>query len=207
MDRKLLIQTIQKDITKYYVEIMKTSVLFLILLAAVILLASYNEKVQSPEGFGGVKGSNVVEAGTQNNSSSFQENYNNDSVVDVTQLEQINASLQKGPVLLKIGAEWCGPCRAMKPILKDLAKEYAGKATIMSIDVDQSPDLANYFVVNAVPDTSVIVGIENNEYVYMREDGKVSKERFQARIVGLRNKPEFEEILNFALQTEDVKSK
>lgn len=172
---------------------MKTSALFLILLAAVILIASYNGKVQSPEG--------------SNYNDSNYNNSNNNSVVDVTQLEQINASLQKGPVLLKIGAEWCGPCKAMKPILKDLAKEYAGKATIMSMDVDKSPDLANYFFVSAVPDVTVILGIESNEYVYMQEDGKVTKDRFQARIVGLRDKQEFEEVLNLALQTENDKSK
>lgn len=167
---------------------MKTSVLFLILLAAVILIASYNGKIQSPEG-------------------SNYNNTDNNSVVDVTRLEQINASLQKGPVLLKIGAEWCGPCKAMKPILKDLSKEYAGKATIISLDVDKSPDLANYFVVSAVPDVTVIMGIENNEYIYMREDGEVTKDRFQARIVGFRDKQEFEKILNLALRTENDKSK
>lgn len=167
---------------------MKTSVLFLILLAAVILIASYNGKIQSPEG-------------------SNYNNTDNNSVVDVTRLEQINASLQKGPVLLKIGAEWCGPCKAMKPILKDLSTEYAGKATIMSLDVDKSPDLANYFVVSAVPDVTVIMGIENNEYIYMREDGEVTKDRFQARIVGFRDKQEFEKILNLALRTENDKSK
>ena len=73
------------------------------------------------------------------------------AVVEVTQLEQINTSLQKGPVLLKIGAEWCGPCQEMKPILKELATEYEGKATIMSVDVDQSPKLADYFGVELYP--------------------------------------------------------
>jgi thiol-disulfide isomerase/thioredoxin len=185
---------------------MRITVLFLILLAAVIIIAGYNEKIQDPRG-SGVKGSSVVTTMTQDNSASSQENYNNDSVVDVTQLAQINASLQKGPVLLKIGAEWCGPCQKMKPILNDLAKEYAGKATIMSVDTKESPLLADYFVVNAIPDSSVIVGIENNEYVYMQEDGKVSKNRFQARIVGLREKQEFEKILDIAIQKENEKSK
>jgi thioredoxin 1 len=186
---------------------MKITVLFLILLAAVIIIAGYNEKIQGPRGSGGVEGSNVVTGGGQDKTASSQENYNNDSVVDVTQLAQINASLQKGPVLLKIGAEWCGPCRAMKPILNDLAKEYAEKATVMSFDINKSPLLADYFIVNAIPDSSVIVGIENNEYVYMQEDGKVSKNRFQARIVGLREKQEFEKTLDLALQKENEKSK
>ncbi len=94
----------------------------------------------------------------------------------------------------------------MKPILKDLATEYAGKATIMSIDVDKSPKLIDYFGVDSVPDSSVIVGIENNEYVYMQEDGKASKDRFQTRIMGLRDKQEFEKVLDLALQKGNSKS-
>jgi thioredoxin 1 len=94
----------------------------------------------------------------------------------------------------------------MKPILKDLATEYAGKATIMSVDVDKSSKLIDYFGVGSVPDSSVIVGIENNEYIYMKEDGKVSKDRFQARILGLRNKQEFEKVLDLAIQKGNVKS-
>ena len=56
-------------------------------------------------------------------------------VVEATELGQINTSLQKGPVFLKIGAEWCPSCQSMKPILNELATEYRGKATIMSVDV------------------------------------------------------------------------
>jgi thiol-disulfide isomerase/thioredoxin len=184
---------------------MRKLVILLILLATVIITAGCNEKTQAPEGSGEVKGSTDDTAGMQNNSASSQETQDNSTVVDVTQLEQINTSLQKGPVLLKIGAEWCGPCQEMKPILKDLAKEYTGKATIMSMDVDKSPKLTDYFGVNAVPDSSVIVGLENNEYVYMQEDGKVSKNRLQARILGLREKQEFEKVLNLALQNENAK--
>jgi hypothetical protein len=94
----------------------------------------------------------------------------------------------------------------MKPILKDLATEYAGKATIMSVDVDKSPKLIDYFGVGSVPDSSVIVGIENNEYIHMQEDGKVSKNRFQARILGLRDEQELKKSLDLALQKENAKS-
>jgi thioredoxin 1 len=68
---------------------------------------------------------------------------------------------------VKIGAEWCEPCKEMKPILSELATEYGGKATIMSLDVDKSADLSDYFVVSSIPDSSVIVGIEKGEYVYL----------------------------------------
>jgi len=108
---------------------------------------------------------------------------------------------------VKIGAEWCGPCQEMKLMLKELATEYEGKATIMSVDVDQSPKLADYFVVNSIPDSSVIVGIENGEYVYVQEDGSVTKDRFKARILGAMDKQVFVKVLDLALQKENVKSK
>ena len=52
----------------------------------------------------------------------------------------------------------------------------------------------------------MIVGIENNEYIYMQEDGKVSKDRFQARILGLRDEQELKKSLDLALQKENAKS-
>jgi len=191
------------------------------LLVAVIISAGCNEKTQASGSSAGVQGDSKIStgsegitatAGTQNISVPAQGSQDAGTVEEVTQLEQVNTSLQKGPVLLKIGAEWCEPCQAMKPVLNDLAAEYTGKATIMSLDVDKSPKLADYFGVESIPDSSVIVGVENNEYVYMQEDGKVNKDRFQARILGLpneeesKNKEVFENILNLALQHENTKS-
>lgn len=135
------------------------------------------------------------------------ESYGNGSVVNTTELGQINTSLEKGPVFLKIGAEWCGPCQKMEPILQELANKYEGKATIMSVDIEQSPEFIEYFGVGSIPDSSVVIGIENGEYVYMQEDGNVSKNRFTARILGLRDKQEFEKVLDLALQKENIKSK
>ena len=131
----------------------------------------------------------------------------NGSIVNTTELEQINTSLEKGPVFLKIGAEWCGPCQKMDPILQELANKYEGKATIMSVDLEQSPEFIEYFGISSIPDSSVIIGIENGEYVYMQEDGNVSKDRFTARILGLRDQQEFEKVLDLALQKENSKSK
>jgi thioredoxin 1 len=164
---------------------MKKLIIILILLASVLFTAGCTE-------------------GPQKNSTDSQEK---NAVVEVTQLEQINTSLQKGPILVKLGAEWCGPCQEMKPILKELATEYEGKATIMSVDVDQSPKLADYFGANSIPDSSVIVGIDNGEYVYMQEDGSVTKDRFKARILGAMDKQVFAKVLDLALQRENVKSK
>lgn len=122
------------------------------------------------------------------------------SVVEVTQLDQINTALGKGPVLLRIGAEWCEYCQKLKPVMQDLAKEYQGKATIMSADVDKSPKLADYFGVESMPDSCVIVSVKNGQYVYMQQNGKTTTVRSQARVIGYNNKEVFEKVINLALK-------
>ena len=46
---------------------------------------------------------------------------------------------------------WCGPCKALHPILEELSKEYSGKIDIYQIDVDQEQDLAAAFGIRSIP--------------------------------------------------------
>ncbi|TDQ32755.1 thioredoxin [Zeaxanthinibacter enoshimensis] len=55
------------------------------------------------------------------------------------------------PVLVDFYADWCGPCKMLAPILQDVAKEMAGKARILKIDVDKNQELASRFQVRGVP--------------------------------------------------------
>ena len=57
------------------------------------------------------------------------------------------------PVLVDFFAQWCGPCQMLKPMLEGLVKEY--DFVLAKVDIDQSPDLANTYGVEGVPDVKI----------------------------------------------------
>lgn len=70
-------------------------------------------------------------------------------VTDVTfQSEVIEAGL---PVVVDIWAAWCGPCKAIAPILDQLADEYAGRVKIVKIDADANPEAVTAAGVTSIP--------------------------------------------------------
>lgn len=54
-------------------------------------------------------------------------------------------------VLVDFFATWCGPCKMLGPVLEEIAPKFAGKATIVKVDVDQESDLAMRFGIMSVP--------------------------------------------------------
>ena len=55
------------------------------------------------------------------------------------------------PILVDFWAEWCGPCKAIAPVLQELSTELAGKVTIAKLDVDAHGDIAQRFSVMSIP--------------------------------------------------------
>jgi len=62
------------------------------------------------------------------------------------------------PVLVDFYAPWCAPCRAVLPVMDELAGEYDGKLKIVKINVDENPNLASRFDIMAVPTLIIFKG-------------------------------------------------
>ena len=75
------------------------------------------------------------------------------------------------PVLVDFGAEWCGPCRMIAPILDELAPEYAGKAKIGKLNIDENQATTAQFGVRGIP---TLLMFKNGE-VAGTQVGAVSK--------------------------------
>ncbi len=94
-----------------------------------------------------------------------------DKVVHLTDAEFDNIIKEGQPILVDFWAPWCGPCKAIGPIIDELASEYEGKVTIAKMNVDENAETPGKFGIRAIP-TMILF---NNGEVVEQITGSVGK--------------------------------
>jgi thioredoxin len=89
------------------------------------------------------------------------------AVLDVTddtfQKEVLQSEV---PVLVDFGATWCGPCKALAPIVDGLAKDFAGKLKVVAVDIDKARNAAMQYGVLSVPMVLLVRGGQVQETLH-----------------------------------------
>lgn len=101
-------------------------------------------------------------------------------IKDAKQFKEITS---QGVTLVDFYADWCGPCKMIAPIVDELATEYAGKANIVKVNVDEVQDVASQFSIRSIPTLTIL------------KDGKEI-----GRVIGFRPKADLKRGLDKALQ-------
>ncbi len=100
-----------------------------------------------------------------------------DKVIPVNDLNFDAEVIQSAvPVLVDFTATWCAPCRAVAPIVAQLAGEYDGRVKVTKLDIDESPGVAQKFGIRGVPTLMMFKG----GAVVGQEVGAVPKARLAA---------------------------
>ncbi len=90
-------------------------------------------------------------------------------------------AVAEGVLMVDFWAEWCGPCRAVAPVLEDLARTSGGKVTLGKVNVDENPGLAARYGIRSIPTILFVKDGAVKDQVI----GAVPKQQLQARLATL----------------------
>ena len=87
-----------------------------------------------------------------------------------------------GPVLVDFWAQWCGPCRALAPIVEAVAEQYAGSAQVVKLNVDDNPSVVEKFRIAAIPTLIVFQNGEEKDRIIGAASQEVIARRLAAHV-------------------------